>query len=46
MGHRRVWTDKHGIQKETWVKPHVRGDAKLGRIYKDYNVVKNDKTLK
>ena len=46
MGHRRVWTDKHGIQKETWVKPHVRGDAKLGRIYKDYNVVKNEKTLK
>ena len=45
-GHRRTWTDKYGIEKETWVEPHTRGDPKLGRIYKDYNVVKNDKTLK
>lgn len=45
-GHRRTWTDKYGIEKETWVEPHTRGDPKLGRIYKDYNVVKNEKTLK
>lgn len=43
MGHRRTWIDKHGERRETWVKPHTRGDSKLGRVYKDYVLDKDGK---
>ena len=42
-GHPRHYRDKYGqVYKTIYVRPHERGDAKLGRVTKDYSVVKDD----
>jgi len=39
----QYYRDKYGqIYKTIYVRPHERGDAKLGRVTKDYSVVKDD----
>lgn len=43
-GHKRHYRDEFGqIYKTVYVRPHERGNAKLGRVTKDYAVVKDDK---
>ena len=43
VGHKRHYRNEFGeIYKTIYIKPHERGDAKLGRITKDYAVVKDD----
>ena len=42
-GHKRHYRDEFGqVYKTVYVRPHERGNAKLGRITKDYAVVKDD----
>ena len=43
VGHKRHYRNEFGeIYKTIYIKPHERGNAKLGRITKDYAVVKDD----
>ena len=43
-GHERKYRDSHGnVYKTIYIKPHWRGDERLGIITKDYVVEKDDK---
>lgn len=42
-GHNRHYRDEFGqVYKTVYIKPHERGNAKLGKITKDYAVVKDE----
>jgi len=43
-GHERKYRDSHGnVYKTIYIKPHWRGDERLGTITKDYVVERDDK---
>ena len=43
VGHKRHYRDEFGqIYKTIYIKPYGRGNEKLGRVTKDYAVVKDD----
>jgi hypothetical protein len=45
LGHFRVYTKRQETPKMAWVPPHWRGDAKLGIVYRDRDVVKETKVV-